>query len=240
MIFSHQNHYMGRLLSLSPGFPSSAAVRTGGRAPVPCTLFLNDSSTKDDDSMHSSVSGVLLGDEGLVNSPYFSENNDMMASLPTDNKVGKYSFYSHLSHNMEGHKIGESNCASVELCILSRAGAFVCNMDPMKKDKKENAFFTKYVSINDEIQDEEFEDALVRNNMRQRYKGAKKDNNGQSLWRKYKTELTDLCSLAKKIPGIGNLAELPNGSTQLRHMKKPLVQALWTAKHPVEILLSCY
>jgi hypothetical protein len=57
-----------------------------------------------------------------------------------------------------------------------------------------------------------------------------------SLWCKYETELTDLRSFAKEILGIGNLAELPSGSTQLRHMKKPLVQALWTAKHPVEIL----
>ncbi len=134
-----------------------------------------------------------------MNSPYFSENNDMMASSPTDNKVGKYSFYSCLSHYIEGRKIGQSNRASVELCILSKTGAFVCNMNSMKKDKKEKAFFAKYVSIIDEIEDEEFEDALVRNNMRQRYKGAKKDNNGQSLWRKYKTELTNLRSFAKKI-----------------------------------------
>jgi hypothetical protein len=87
---------------------------------------------------------------------------------------------------MEGHKIGKFNHASVELCILSEAGAFVCNMDPMKKDKKEKAFFAKYVSIINEIEDEEFENELIRSNMRQRYKGAKKDNNGQSLWRKYK------------------------------------------------------
>jgi hypothetical protein len=53
----------------------------------------------------------------------------------------------------------------------------------MKKDKKEKAFLAKYVSIIDEIEDEEFEDALVRNNMRRRYKGAMIDNNGQSLWR---------------------------------------------------------
>ncbi len=89
---------------------------------------------------------------------------------------------------MEGHKIGKSNCASVELCILSKTGAFVHNMDPMKKDKKEKAFLEKYVTIINEIEDKEFEDALVRNNMCRRYKGAKKDNNGQSLWHKYETE----------------------------------------------------
>jgi hypothetical protein len=35
MIHSHQNHYTGRLPSLPPGFPSSATLRTGGRALVP-------------------------------------------------------------------------------------------------------------------------------------------------------------------------------------------------------------
>ncbi len=119
-----------------------------------------------------------------------------MASLPTDNEVSKYSFYSCLSHYMEGHKIGEFNCASVELCILFEAGAFVRNMDPMKKDKKEKAFFAKYVSIINEIEDEEFENQLIHSNMHQRYKGAKKDNNGQSLWQKYETKLTKLLSFA--------------------------------------------
>jgi hypothetical protein len=134
---------------------------------------------------------------------------------------------------MEGHKIGKSDYASVELCILSEAGAFVHNMDPMKKNKKEKAFFAKHVSIINEIEDEEFKNECIRSNMHQSYMGAKKDNNGQSLWWKYKTELTKLWSFAKTIPGTGNLAELPSGSTQLQHMKKPLVQALWTAKHLV-------
>jgi len=46
-----------------------------------------------------------------------------------------------LTHYMEGHKISESNRAAVELCLLSEAGAYVCNMDPMKKDKKREFFF---------------------------------------------------------------------------------------------------
>jgi ribosomal protein L28 len=40
----------------------------------------------------------------------------------------------------EGHKISESNRAAVELCVLSEAGAFVRNMDPMKKEKKRGFF----------------------------------------------------------------------------------------------------
>jgi hypothetical protein len=129
---------------------------------------------------------------------------------------------------------------AVELCLLSEAGAFVRNMDPMKKDKKERFFFAKYLSIIDEIEDDQFEDTenQVRENMRKMYKGAKKVNSPKSLWRKYKVELTGLWTFAKQIPGIGNLMELPSGSTQLRHMKMPLVQKLWKEKYPVRYLFN--
>jgi hypothetical protein len=160
-----------------------------------------------------------------------------MVDSPTDNEVSKYSFYSRLTHYMEGHKICEANRAAVEICLLSEAGAFVRNMDPMKKDRKEGAFFAKYLSIIDEIEDDQFEDTgLVRESMRRMYKGAKKANSSKSLWRKYEVELTGLRTFAKRIPGIGNLAELPSGSTQLRHMKMPLVQKLWKEKYPVRYL----
>ena len=75
--------------------------------------------------------------------------------------------------------------------------------------------------------------ALSRENMLRRYKGAKKNHTAQSLWRKYEQELTLLPTFAKKIPGIGNLAELPSDSTQLRRMKTPLVQSLWKEKNLV-------
>jgi hypothetical protein len=78
----------------------------------------------------------------------------------------------------------------------------------------------------------------VRENMRRMYKGVKKENSPKSLWRKYEVELTGLRTFAKKIPGIGNLAELPSGSTQLRHMKMPLVQKLWKEKNPVRYLFT--
>ncbi len=79
-------------------------------------------------------------------------------------------------------------------------------------------------------------EALVRENMHRRYKGAKKDHTAQSLWRKYEQELTFLRTFAKTNPGIGNLVELPSGSTQLRHMKKPLAESLWKEKYPVRIV----
>jgi len=125
--------------------------------------------------------------------------------------VSKYSFYSRLSHYMEAHKISEWNRAAVEICLLSEAGTFVRNMDPMKKDNKERAFFGKYISIINDIEDDQFEDEeLVRENMRRRYKGAKKDHSAQSLWRKYETELTFLGTFAKKNSGywqFGGAAE---------------------------------
>jgi hypothetical protein len=87
----------------------------------------------------------------INDSPTSSGHNDLMPDLLTDNEVSKYSFYSRLSHFMEGHQISKSNRAAVELCLLSEEGAFVRNMDPMKKDKKERAFLAKYLSIVGEI-----------------------------------------------------------------------------------------
>ena len=71
----------------------------------------------------------------------------------------------------------------------------------MKKEKKESVFFQRYMSILDEIDDDMFVHENIRVNMRIKYKNAKKENSGQSLWRKYETELTEIRNFAKKIPG---------------------------------------
>ena len=68
-------------------------------------------------SVHSVHSVPLYGVGVCDDSLNFGEHNDLMPDSPTDNEVSKYSFYSHLSHYMEGHKISESNRAAVELCI---------------------------------------------------------------------------------------------------------------------------
>lgn len=94
--------------------------------------------------------------------------------------------------------------------------------------------FAKYMAILDEIEDEMFVTDNIRDSMRIKYKNAKKDNTGQSLWRKYEAELREVCNFAKQIPGVGSLSELPSGSNQLRHMKVPLIEALWREKHPVK------
>ena len=119
---------------------------------------------------------------------------------------------------MDGNKISEANRAAVEVCISVEAGAAVRSMDPMKKEKKENAFYNKYMGILDEIEDDRFDDESVRHEMRRRYKKAKKDHNPERLWRKYESDLTELRNFAKKLPGVGSLSDLPSGSNQLMHM----------------------
>ena len=124
----------GGLVDLSAVETVAAAV--GGED----VLSVNSSDDSSDDK-ESEESEPLFGVEVLNGSPTFSVNIDLMPDLPTDNKVSKYSFYSHLTHYVEGHKISKSNRAADEICLLPEAGAFVRNMDPIKKDIKEKAFF---------------------------------------------------------------------------------------------------
>ena len=76
--------------------------------------MIQDSS----DVKESEESVPLFGVEVLNGGPTFSLDNDQMADSPTDNEVSKYSFYSRLTHYMEGHKISELNRAAVELCLF--------------------------------------------------------------------------------------------------------------------------
>ena len=126
------------------------------------------------------------------------------------------------------------NRAAVEVCISVEAGAAVCSMDPMKKEKKEKAFFNKYMGILEEIEDDQFNNESICEAMCRRYKKAKLDNNTTRLWRKYESDLTELRNFAKKLSGVGSLLELLSRSNQLRHMKMPLVHKLWIEKHPVK------
>jgi hypothetical protein len=126
---------------------------------------------------------------------------------------------------------------AVELCFFVEAGAAVCGMDTMYKQKKEAVFFSKYMEVLNKIEDNQFVSEDIRYAMRCRYKAAKANNTGKSLWRKYESELTLILNFAKKFPRVGSLSELPSGSNQLRQMKMPLVQALWIEKHPVEFFL---
>lgn len=213
-----------------PLVPSPDAARVGAG-----TVDVTAEDSGDDDGSPL-VSLCRLGRKttGLESgnsSPNFSPNNS--PESPTDNEVSKYSFFARLMHYMDGNKICEANRGAVEVCISVEAGAAVRSMDPMKKEKKEDAFYNKYMGILDKIDDDQFDDDFVRETMRRRYKKAKMNNNPTRLWRKYETDLTELRNFAKKLPGVGSLSELPSGSNQLRHMKMPLVHKLWIEKHPV-------
>ena len=125
----------GGLVDFSAVETVAAAAAVGGGEVH--SVNSSDDSSGDEESKES----VPLFGVGLVDgSPTFSLDNDQVADSPTDNEESKYSFYQRLTHYMDGQKISSFNRAAVELCILSEAGAFVRNMDPMKKDIKERAF----------------------------------------------------------------------------------------------------
>ncbi len=105
--------------------------------------------------------------------------------VPTNNTVSKYSFFEQLKHYMEGNKITEGNHTAVELCILVEAGAAVRGINPMKKEKKELVYFTKYMAVLDKIEDYMFASDYLHDSICVRYKNARKDNTSTSLWRKY-------------------------------------------------------
>ena len=110
---------------------------------------------------------------------------------------------------------------------MVEAGTSVQNMDAMKKTKREEKLFSKYVSIIYEIEDDCFEDDSVRRDMLHKYKGAKVALSGANLLRKLDAEMRDIRKFAAKFPGFNNPAELPSGTTQLRQMKKPVITKLW-------------
>ncbi len=56
--------------------------------------------------------------------------------------------------------------------LMVEAGAAVRSMDPMKKEKKENAFFNKYMGCLEEIGDNQFVEESVLETMRCGYKNV--------------------------------------------------------------------
>ena len=88
-----------------PRWGGTIATRRAGEV-----LDLSSVDSSDDEvfSVQSSVqNSVQLYDNGVLcdSPPDFAGHNDPMVDSPTDNEVSKYSFYSRLTHYMEGHKI---------------------------------------------------------------------------------------------------------------------------------------
>ncbi len=77
-----------------------------------------------------------------------------------------------MAYYLEGNRISKANCTAVEPCIFVEAGAAVRGMDPMKKEKKEQAYFNKYMGILNKIEEDQFVDESVHNAMQCRYKMA--------------------------------------------------------------------
>ena len=156
---------------------------------------------------------------------------------PTDAEVGKYTFlHERLIHYMDGDKISPSNQKAVELVLLVEAGTYVRGLNPMRKPQMGDMILKKYQRLIGEIGPEHFVCESVRNDMLAGYKGAKKSLTGETLWRKMEREMTELKTFASKFPGINCPSELPSGSTQLCHMKKPYIIKFRAEHFPV---LSC-
>jgi hypothetical protein len=152
---------------------------------------------------------------------------------PTDAEVGKWSFHERLVHYMDGEKISHSNRKAVELVLLIEAGSYVWGLNPMRKPQMDEMILKEYQRLIGDISGEHFVCKTVRTDMLTGYKGAKKTLTGENLWRKMEKEMTQVKTFASKFPGINCPSELPSGSTQLCHMKKPYIIKLWSKRFPV-------
>jgi hypothetical protein len=139
----------------------------------------------------------------------------------TDAEVSKVTFIEHLVHYMEGECISMSNHKLIEIFMMIESGTYVQNMDLMKRDKQEEIILRKYTSINNDIEDHQFEMASVCTAMLQQYSGRKKQHTGATLWRKMEKVMTDMRLFASKFPGVNSTSNLPSRLTQLCHMKQP-------------------
>ena len=168
------------------------------------------------------------GDDDFIDFP----NVDDADSVP-DAEINKYSFLERLRHYMDGNKISDANRKCVEWAILFEVGTLVRNMDTMRTADMEASIFGKYVNIVHDIEDEHFECDSVRAKMLHMYKSGKKDLSGRSLLRKWKSETADFRSFWYKFPGVRRMSDLPSGSNQIKHMKKPYIASLWAKDNPV-------
>ena len=142
-------------------------------------------------------------------------------------------FLERLRHYMDGNKISDANRESVEWAILFEVGTLVRNMDTMRTADMDASIFGNYVNIVHDIEDEHFESDSVRAKMLHRFKSGKKDLSGRSLLRKWKSETADFQSFWYKFPGVRRMSDLPSGSNQIKHMKKPYIASLWAKDNPV-------
>ncbi len=115
------------------------------------------------------------------------------------------------------------------------------DMDTMRTADMEARIFGKYVIIVRDIEDEHFESDSVRAKMLHRFKAGKQDLCGRNLLRRWKSENANFRSFWYKFLGVRRMSDLPSGSNQIKHMKKPYIASLWEKENPVRfyvVLLS--
>ena len=193
------------------------------------------SEDEDEDEDDDDVSAINIGNLFDIDFP----NDDDADSMP-DAEINKFSFVERLRHYMDGNKISDANRKCVEWAILFEVGTLVRNMDTMRTADMEASIFGKYVNIVNDIEDEHFESDSVRAKMLHRFKSGKKDLSGRSLLRKWKCETADFRTFWYKFPGVRRLSDLPSGSNQLKHIKKPYIASLWAKENPVRLSVVRY
>ncbi len=138
---------------------------------------------------------------------------------------------------MDGNKISDANRKCVEWTILFEVGTLVRNIDTMRTADMEASIFSKYVNIVRDIEYEHFKSDSVRAKMLHRFKAGKQDLCGRNLLRRWKSETVDFRSFWYKFPGVRWMSDLPSGSNQIKHMKKPYIDSLWAKENPVRFRL---
>ncbi len=129
------------------------------------------------------------GNEGGLLSPFASSSSGSNDDIATNAEVNKYLF--DLFEALHECFFFE-NCKSIECAILFEVGTSVKNMDCMKKDKQEKAYYSKYVTFVKEIKDNEFVLDYVYQDMLLAYKGSKKSLTRMSLMHKLKSKSADM------------------------------------------------
>ena len=216
----------------SGGAPSSADAPATRRSAD--SLSVSSSSSSRGSEFFASSS---IGQRGEKTPERSGDDVPSDFDEPTDEEVGKWSFHQRLVHYLDGETITHSVRKAVELVILVEGGTYVRNLNPMKKPQMGELLLDKYQRLIEDIEDEHFASAVVRDDMLRGYKGAKKALTGENLWRKLEKEMTQVKTFASRFPGVNSPSQLPSGTTQLRQMKKPYIIKLWKEQNPVT---KCY
>jgi hypothetical protein len=84
----------------------------------------------------------------------------------------------------------------------------------MKVPVIKELFYNKYKSIVSSVPDECFLDDSMCSSMLEKYGGAKKPNTGQSLLRKYRSNVGEIHTFALHFPGIKSNAAMADEGTR--------------------------